>query len=328
MAKLLLITGEGKKHYAIVKNLNQLLRSSNSQYQHKHYFCLNCLQGFYSKVSRDKHFKYCKDHKAIRIDMLEANSFMRFHSGQYQFKVPFVIYANFEAILQSLEDETKRTMALDPEAPYTKEINHHNPSGFCAYTTFGYRKVANLLRLYWGKDCMEVFCNHLDKEAKRLYNMFPSKPMESLMLEQWREFNGAAQCHICLEASNCGTKGDWPLSLHLELQRHHSPKVQPSVHNSSLHLHHLSQPEWLQCTSVYQRIGEKFNSRSIIVITENREKYISFNISRDLWQGSRILLLEFSILPSFRNANVFLDQVWFKYWNRGMKSFWFKILQF
>ena len=53
---------------------------------------------------------------------------MRFHSGQYQFRVPFVIYADFEVILQSSEDETE----LDPEAPYTREINCHFPLGFCA----------------------------------------------------------------------------------------------------------------------------------------------------------------------------------------------------
>ena len=50
--------------------------------------------------------------------------------------------------------------------------------------------------------------------------------------------------------------------------------------------------------------------------------------SRDLWQEFRMLLLELSSLPSFRNVNVFPDQVWSKYWNREVKSFWFKILQF
>ena len=48
--------------------------------------------------------------------MPDKNSFIRFHSGQYQFKVPFVIYADFEAILQGLEEDTE----LDPEAPYMK----------------------------------------------------------------------------------------------------------------------------------------------------------------------------------------------------------------
>ena len=102
----ILIVEDEKRHYIAIKNLSQLLASSNSEHQHKHYFCLNCLQGFQSEETKDKHFEYCVDHEAVRIDMLEENSFMRFHSGQYQFKVPFIIYADFEVILQSLEEGT------------------------------------------------------------------------------------------------------------------------------------------------------------------------------------------------------------------------------
>ena len=111
---------------------------------------------------------------------------MRFHSGQYQFRVPFVIYSEFQAIFQSSEDEIE----LNSETPYMREINHYIPSGFCTYATFVYELswVEDLLRLYKRKDCMEVFCNHIEEEAKRLYHMFPQKPMESLMPEQWGEF--------------------------------------------------------------------------------------------------------------------------------------------
>ena len=48
---------------------------------------------------------------------------------------------------------------------------------------------------------------------------------------------------------------------------------------------------------------------------------LSAEFSSDLWQGSRILILEISTFPSFRNAYVFLNHVWFKYWNREVKAF-------
>ena len=81
-----------------VENLNQL-GSSNSSNGHRQHFCLNCLQGFHSKASRDKHYENYIDSKVVRIDMPEENSFVRFYSGQYQFKVPFDIYADFEVII-------------------------------------------------------------------------------------------------------------------------------------------------------------------------------------------------------------------------------------
>ena len=64
-ANLLLIDRERKRHYAIIKNLSGLLRSSNSQHQHKQHFCLNCLQGFHSKDSMDKQFQYYIDKEAV-----------------------------------------------------------------------------------------------------------------------------------------------------------------------------------------------------------------------------------------------------------------------
>ena len=81
---------------------------------------------------------------------------------------------------------------------YTKEINQHIPSGFCVTSKFAYGEVENPLKLYRGEDCVEVFCDHIVNEAKRLYHMFPEKPMKLLKRKQWREFNKAKTCHICL----------------------------------------------------------------------------------------------------------------------------------
>ena len=83
--------------------------------------------------------------------MPKENSFMKFHSGQYQFKVPFIIYADFEAILQGLKEETDP----DPLRSYMRDINCHVPSGLCTYTMFMYGEVKDLLRL------CRSFCNHV-----------------------------------------------------------------------------------------------------------------------------------------------------------------------
>ena len=67
---------------------------------------------------------------------------MKFHNGQYQFKVPFVMYADFEAILKPIESPKPH-----PEELYT-EVNHRIPSGFCVNSEFAYGKVENPLKLY------------------------------------------------------------------------------------------------------------------------------------------------------------------------------------
>ena len=67
--------------------------------------------------------------------MPEENSFLRFHSGQYQFEVPFAIYADFEVILQ---EEIEIYGSFIPEDSYTKQINCHVPSDSCTYSTCAY----------------------------------------------------------------------------------------------------------------------------------------------------------------------------------------------
>ena len=85
-------------------------------------FCMNCLQGFPTEISRDKHFGYCKDNETVRIEMPKDGSFMKLHNGQYQFKAPFIMCADLEANLEPIEGSTSNS-----EEAYTKEINKHIP---------------------------------------------------------------------------------------------------------------------------------------------------------------------------------------------------------
>ena len=194
VAILLLITDEEKKHYTVVKSLSRLLRSSNSKCKCKQHFCLNCLQGFSLEESRDKHLEYCSDNEAVKVEMPPGNSFIEFHDGQYQFIVPYAMYADLESIIQPMEETT-----INPEGSYTKDISKHIPSGFCVYSKFASDEVRNSLKLYRGKDCVEVFCNHVINEVKKLYHMLPKKPMKPLTSKELRKFNESAKCHTCLK---------------------------------------------------------------------------------------------------------------------------------
>ena len=104
------------------------------------------------------------------------------------------MYADFEAILKPTKGPSP-----NPEESYTKEINQHIPSGFWVNSVFAYGEVKNPLKLYRGENCVEVFCDYIENEVKRLYHMFPEKPMNRLTLEEWREFNLTRKYHICLK---------------------------------------------------------------------------------------------------------------------------------
>ena len=181
--ELLLITNGETRYNIAIKSLSKLLGSRNTEHKCKKHFCPNCLQGFHTEQSRDKHYEYCKDNEAVKIEMSRPGSFLEFHDGQNQPKVPFTMYTYFEAILRPVDGPSP-----DPNASYTKEINQNIPSGFCVYSKFAHGPVENPMKLYRGKDCGQVFCNHIKKEARRLYHMFLEKPMEPLTSEEWTTF--------------------------------------------------------------------------------------------------------------------------------------------
>ena len=56
-------------YYTVIKSLRMLLRSSNTKHKCKQHFGRNCLQGFPTKVIRDKHLKYSKDNETVGIEM-------------------------------------------------------------------------------------------------------------------------------------------------------------------------------------------------------------------------------------------------------------------
>ena len=181
---LLMVSEDGINHYTVIKRLSRLRKSSNTKHKHKQHFCMNCLQGFTQESSRDQHQIYCEDNESVRVEMSKQRSTVEYKDGQNQFKVPFIMYANFESILEPLDPVEPGSCSQ----PYTNEVNQHMPSGWCVYRKFAYGDVDNPLRTYRGKDCIETFCNYIKGEARRLYHMFPMLPMGPLTKKQWKKY--------------------------------------------------------------------------------------------------------------------------------------------
>ena len=169
-----------------------MLSSKNSNTKRKQHFCINCLQGFTQESSRDQHQVYCENNESVRVEMPKQGSTVEFKDGQNQFKVPFIMYADFESILEPIESPNP-----NPNLPYTNEVNQHTSSGWYVYSKFAYGDIDNPLRLYRGKDCIETFCNYIKGRSHRLYHMFPEKPMDLLTKKQWKKYKKATKCHIC-----------------------------------------------------------------------------------------------------------------------------------
>ena len=199
VANLMLITDGEKKHYVAIKSLGRLLSMQNSKHKESQHFCTNCLQGFADQHSRDEHYVYCRSNESVRIEMPVKRPIVEYSDGQHQFKVPFIMYADFESILEPIQGARN-----NPNLSSTRGVNIHTPSGWCLYSRFAYGDLDKPLSQYRGSDCVEKFYEQIISEARKLYNSFPELPMKPLTKSQLKEYKRATKRHICFKPF-----GDW-----------------------------------------------------------------------------------------------------------------------
>ena len=286
-----------------------MLRSSNTRHKCKQYFCTNCLQSFTLESSRDEHQVCCENNETVRVEMPRKGSTVEFYDGQSQYKVPFMMYADFETILEPIQGPSP-----DSINSYTTKVNQHIPFGWCVYSKFAYCDIDDPLKLYRGKDCVEKFCDYIKEEAHMLYHMFSEKPIDPLTEEQWTRYKRASKCHICYKPFNfkdpkvrghCHYTGKYRGPAHsLCNLRYRIPSYIPVVfHNLSGYDTHL----------FIKELGAK--SKDIGVIAKNKEDYITFSVNvvvdryTDKNGDERDKFIELRFIDSFKFMASSLDSL-------------------
>jgi len=101
----LMLTTQGENtHYSYVKRLTALLYDQTHHNESKH-FCERCLHGYSRKELLERHKPECKGllKTATRTEMLkEGENKMAFKNYHKQMKAPYVVYADFECILEKI----------------------------------------------------------------------------------------------------------------------------------------------------------------------------------------------------------------------------------
>ena len=234
---------------------------------------MNCLQGYSDEHSRDKHVGYCKNNELVHIEMPHCRPIVQYSDGQFQFKVPFIMYADFESILEPIQGQGK-----DPRISSTRGVNIHTPSGWCVLSKFTYGKVKDPLKLYRGKDCISKFCNHIIAEAHHLYKSFPEKPMEPLTKAQLKEYNHMSRCHICFAPFRSGNQKVRDYCHYSGIYRgaaHSRCNLQYKIPTYiSVVFHNLTGYD----AHMFIKELAKYGS-SMGVIAKNTEDYISFSVN-------------------------------------------------
>ena len=165
-------------HYLAIKNISGLLRGITSNHDGD-FYCLKCFQSYTTKRKLKKHKRVYKDYDFCDTIMPDKdNKILKHNPGEKSLKVPFIIYADLECLLQKIN-----ACQNNPDKSYTEKKAEHIPSDYSLLTCCSFDKSKNERKYYRGEDCMKIFCEDLKDQAMTIIN-YEKKEMIPLSNEE------------------------------------------------------------------------------------------------------------------------------------------------
>ena len=273
---LLLISDGEKQHYCLIKSLSRLLSSQLTNHDPANSFCLNCLNHFPNEEKLKIHEEYCLKNQAIRIEMPEKGSFISFIHHNRSIKVPFVVYADFEAFTEEIS-----TCEQNDKKSFTQKYQRHRPSGFCYKIVCFDEQLFNQKPVLFraeseDEDISAIFVEMLERDIKRIQEKFDFSKKMIFTFKDKDDFEKAEICWICQKEfgerekkvrDHCHFTGKYRGAAHVKCNlQFKKPKFTPVIfHTLSGYDAHL----------FVKNLGK--SEGNIKCIPNNEEKYISFS---------------------------------------------------
>ena len=212
------------------------------------------------------------------------NNIIKYNHGEKSMKVPFIIYADVECLLEKVS-----TCINNPKELSTTKINKNTSSGYSIFTHCSFDESKKKLNYYRGKDCMKKFCKDLKEHGTRIIN-YEKKKITPLTKEEKINYNDQEVCYICKKEfdtidtagpcslerkknykvrDHCHYTGKYRGAAHNICNlRYKVPKEIPVVfHNGSTYDYHF----------IIKELVKEFEG-NFDCLGENTEKYIVFSI--------------------------------------------------
>ena len=257
-----------KSHYTWIKNINRLLYDQ-SKHKDRKYFCERCLHCYSREDLLVAHKPECRGigKRAISIEMPTKGSKIIFQNWCKQISVPYVIYADFEALTTKIDVPTKSN---------TQKTELHKACGF-SYIVVRCDGKTEPPVVYRGPDSVEKFLIELQKEEEKIQIILKNPVKIQMDLESRQKHNWATNCHVCDKPlfgdsvrDHCHITGKYRGAAHNEcnLKLRLAMDIPIIFHNLRGYDSHLI----MQAIS---KVGGDINC-----IPNNMEKYISFSLGK------------------------------------------------
>ena len=294
--ELLLITEGENKHYVLIKDFNKFM-FNQTKHEHRKYFCMYCLQCFSREDVLTEHKNNCISINGKQaINMPEKGDKVYFKNHHKQLPVPFVIYADFEAL-------TEKIQGCQPnnEKSYTEAYQKHTDCGYgykvvCCYDD----KYSKPVQIHRGENAIHKFMENTLEEVnwcKSKMKKHFNKPLK-MTKEDEKDFQKAIKCHICDQQytdkdirvrDHCHITGKFRGSAHQDCNL--KLRIKPDNIKIPVIFHNL---RGYDSHFIMQQIGEIAKKHAyknkrgeechmnINCIPNNMEKYLAFMLSNHL----------------------------------------------
>lgn len=300
---LLLIKDGDVSHYVYIKDFNVLVRN---QLTKKHTGITVCKWCFchVSKTGQRggnkwlvEHQLLCSSKDPVKVELPSAkNAYVKFNKTSHHFRIPIVVYADFESSLLPLDindtDSSKRT-----------KYQLHQPNSYCILLKSTlkeehlqlYGLTSNPI-VYRGENASSKFLDDLYDIATKVEILYGNIiPMAALTEDELQLHDNAITCYIC---NNVFTKDNGKVRDHDHLTgKYRGPACNSCNINFKLPrfipvlLHNLS---GYDSHFIIPELGR--DSGSIDVLATSMEKFISF--SKKVGKMKLRFLDSFRFMPS------------------------------
>lgn len=285
---LLMVKDGDVSHYVYIKDFNCLVgRQLRNKDRHKLTVCKRCFNYTGKPFNRGgsswllEHTRICGQKQEVKIHLpSKEKKILNFKNVSHQYRIPFVIYADFEASLIQTNEEDSPKSNQRKMFKYQK----HVPNSFCLLLKSHLNEdhlqhygLTSKPILYRGEQAAKKFVDELYRIASNveILNSY-EVPMETLTDDQNQQYQFATTCYIC---QNPFTEENHKVRDHDHLTgcfrgaacnacniNYKLPKFIPVVlHNLSRYDAHFIIPE----------LGRDDNSIDVIATTN--ESFISFS---------------------------------------------------
>ena len=301
---LLLITEDEKKHYVLIKDFNAFMYNQTKHKERKH-FCMYCLQCFSSERILANHVNNCLTlNGAQAINMpKQGENVLKFNNLDKQLPVPFVIYADFEAITKKVQG-CKQSEEMENEKnkrSYTEAYQTHEDCGYGYKVVCCYReRYSKPIQTYRGETAVYKFMEKMLEEVeycKAVIKKHFNKPLVMTEDDEQR-FRTMDGCYICgikytdkdvRVRDHCHITGKFRGSAHQEcnLKLRIKPediKIPVTFHNLRGYDSHFIMQQIGEIAKKHAHTNKKGEKQDLNInaIPNNMEKYMAFMLGNHL----------------------------------------------